>query len=72
LQNFADVYPHQLSAGMKQRVAIARVLANDAEIVLMDGPDRHFRHPLDLRRRSFWPIASWSCRQDRAASTMNT
>ncbi len=38
LERFADRYPNQLSGGMKQRVAIARVLANDATILLMDEP----------------------------------
>jgi NitT/TauT family transport system ATP-binding protein len=38
LEAFADHYPHQLSGGMQQRVAVARALAFGAEVILMDEP----------------------------------
>ncbi|WFR57856.1 ABC transporter ATP-binding protein [Anaerocolumna sp. AGMB13025] len=58
LNNHEDKYPKELSGGMKQRVQIARSLANDSEILIMDEPfgalDAHTRRILQIELVKIW------------------
>lgn len=58
LEQFADRKPYELSGGMQQRAQIARVLANDPDIILMDEPfgalDALTRERMQGELRQIW------------------
>lgn len=60
LEDFGKRYPHELSGGMRQRVALIRVLANNPRILLMDEPfaalDALTRSVLQTEVERIWQV----------------
>jgi NitT/TauT family transport system ATP-binding protein len=71
LGGFGDRYPHQLSGGMRKRVALAQTLALDPDIILMDEPFS----ALDIQTRQLMEnelLELWAPRRRRCSSSRTT
>jgi len=66
IAEFADAYPGQLSGGMAQRAELARLLANEPSIMLMDEPFS----ALDAMTRERMQVESLSAWRETAATTL--